>query len=152
MNQTTINAFAQAVDRVFKMMLATPISLGDAYAVQHRDTPHDVSGIIGFSGALRGNLVMSFPRPVAETFYALMAGLPAQSIDNEDLCDAIGELVNMVAGNAKTVLNSGHASISTPTVVIGKGIRVLRPREIPTIALPCRCSAGDFAVEITVQQ
>ena len=68
-----------------------------------------------------------------------------------DFADAIGELTNMVAGNAKARLDHGDCSISCPSVVLGRGISVLRPRHIPSLCLPCDCEAGSFVIELTLE-
>jgi len=44
--------------------------------------------------------------------------IPAPTSFDDDVCDALGELVNMIGGNLKSVLPPGE-SLSIPTVVEG---------------------------------
>lgn len=145
-----INAFIKAVENVFATMLQVDVTVKEPVLKSSQDPRFDVSGIIGISGDVVGVIVLSFPVEVAERVATLFTGMTI-SKDDEDLADAIGELVNMVSGNAKANFEGRKAQISCPTVVIGKGHQVFRQKDLPSIELPCSCLCGDFILEVSIK-
>ncbi len=81
----------------------------------------------------------------------MFAGITFVDTD-EDFTDAIGELANMIAGNAKKDLEGLRIMISTPSVVIGAGHQVKNTRMVPKLIIPCSCPAGSFVVEVGMKQ
>ena len=70
----------------------------------------------------------------------------------DDTCtDAIGEIANMVAGNAKTDFPSNNNSISVPSVVVGKH-KVSYPSGIPIVSIPCTVEKGQLVVEVAIKE
>ena len=110
---------------------------------------YDYSGIISFSGSIVGTVVVSFHRDAAIKVVAAFAGCDVAP-DTADFADAIGELANMIAGAAKKDLGSA-ASISVPSVVMGRGHIIGRPGDIPCVVVPCKTAFGDFAVEVSIK-
>jgi chemotaxis protein CheX len=150
MDASSINAFVKAVENVFSMMLQTSVTVHEPVLKATHEPKYDVSGIIGISGDMFGVIVLSFPVEVAERVASMFTGMTLK-VDDEDFTDAVGELVNMVSGNAKASFEDKRCQISCPTVVVGKGHTVFRQRNIPSIELPCSCDCGDFIVEISVR-
>jgi chemotaxis protein CheX len=68
-----------------------------------------------------------------------------------EFSDAVGELANMIAGHAKSSLGMS-ASITVPTVVIGKGHYLARLSGVPCCVIPCTTPVGDFAIEVNIKQ
>ena len=85
----------------------------------------------------------------AKKFVAAFAQMELE-VDTPDFADALGELANMIAGNAKKDLGC-KASISTPSVIVGTGHHIARLSDVPTLIVPCRTPVGDFAVEVSIK-
>ncbi len=111
---------------------------------------YDVSGIIGFSGEVIGSLVVSFLEDAA---VSLVAAFTGEQIAPEDpvFADAIGELCNMIAGNAKKDFGL-QTNITIPNVVIGPDRRIGWRHDVPCVAIPCTTDVGDFVIEISIKQ
>ena len=62
--------------------------------------------------------------------------------------DAIGELANMVAGDAKKEFRGVNVSFSLPSVIIGKQHVVSTSRQAPRIVIPCETEFGPVYVEV----
>ncbi len=150
MDVTYINAFISAIENVFATMLQTDVLVKEPSLKADREPRYDVSGIIGMSGDVVGAIIISFPSDVAERIASIFVGMPVAS-DNPDFADAIGELINMVSGNAKAGFSGKKCSISCPSVVIGKGHQVFRQRDMPCIELPCSCNCGEFILEVALR-
>jgi chemotaxis protein CheX len=69
----------------------------------------------------------------------------------DEVTDGIGELVNIVAGNAKQYLTQFNLSISLPKVVVGRNHSVASMSGVPTIVVPIISSLGEFAMEISLK-
>ncbi len=68
-----------------------------------------------------------------------------------ELTDGIGELANIVAGNAKQYLEGFELSISLPDVVIGKNSAPAPGIGAPTLVVPFSSDLGDFSLEVTLK-
>ena len=69
---------------------------------------------------------------------------------NADVTDAMGEVANMIAGQAKAQLEQFAMSVSLPTVITGKGHCIEFPRNITPISIPFRCDWGSLALEVAL--
>ncbi|MCD6395004.1 MAG: chemotaxis protein CheX [Planctomycetes bacterium] len=83
-------------------------------------------GTITFKGALEGCLAFCCSTPCAQAIAINMLGLDTtEEIAEEDTCDAIGEIANMVMGSVKKRLaeSAGNLEVSIPSVVSGHKLR-----------------------------
>lgn len=149
MDSRLVLPFVRSTNNVFVTMMKVTPEIGKPHVKEDMGTTHDVSGIIGFSGDIVGAVVVSFE---FETAKKLIAGMVGMEMDpsSPDFCDAIGELANMIAGNAKKDLPA-FASIAVPTVIIGKGHIIGRLSGVPCIVIPCKTPVGDFSVEVNIK-
>ena len=145
-----INPFIAAVRNVFQTMMDIEVGIGKPYTKREQDGSADVSGIIGFSGDAAGCVVVSFPKPVALRAVSAFAGTEI-SEDHPDFADAVGELANMIAGNAKKDFEGVGISISLPSVVIGENHTIPRSNVCPRVVVPCKTSFGPFSVEVGIR-
>ncbi|MCH8344353.1 MAG: chemotaxis protein CheX [Planctomycetes bacterium] len=151
MDTSYVTAFIEATQIVFDTMLRMPITFGRPEVAESLPTKFDISGIIGLSGDVVGAVVLSFPKETAEGVVTAFAGAPL-SIDSDDFADAIGELANMISGNAKAKFPGRSVSISCPSVVIGKNHRIHQPSDSTCVSIPCHSSCGEFAVEVCIRE
>ncbi|MFO0836324.1 MAG: chemotaxis protein CheX [Phycisphaerales bacterium] len=150
MDPNYIKPFITSIQNVFSTMLQLPVSIGEP-TIKTGQQPFDVSGIIGMSGDVTGSVVLSFPRDCAERVVALFCGQQV-AFETSDFNDAIGELVNMVSGNAKALFPAGRkVSISCPSVVVGANHSVARQSDVPCIQVPCGTDCGEFVIEIAIK-
>ena len=149
-NPTLITAFVNSTKNVLSTMAGMESSVQKPQLKHDPQPSYDVSGIISFTGEVVGSVVVSFRTQAA---IEIVKAFTTEEYDvhDEDFIDAIGELCNMIAGNAKKDFGvSSHISI--PSVVIGPGHTIARIRDIPCIVIPCSCQAGEFAVEVNIKQ
>lgn len=144
-----INAFVSSIQNVFKTMLDTQVSVGKPMLKQADLVTAEVSGIIGLSGEVQGSVVLSFEMEPACRIASKFAG-EEMTLESPDFADAIGELVNMVAGNAKKDFAGYKVSISLPSIIIGKDHKVSQSKAWPFLVIPCKTPLGDFNVEVAL--
>ncbi|MCC6284955.1 MAG: chemotaxis protein CheX [Phycisphaerales bacterium] len=150
MDPAFIVPFITSIQNVFSTMLQLPVEIGEPAVKVDRQPTFDVSGIIGMSGDVTGTIILSFPRATAERVVQLFAGM-SMSADSADFADAIGELVNMVSGNAKALFPTKAVSISCPSVVVGTGHTVAIPSDTPVVCVPCSTDCGNVMIEVALK-
>jgi CheY-specific phosphatase CheX len=76
-----------------------------------------------------------------------------EEITSEDMCDGIGELVNMVSGRAKTSLSEDSGSLyrlSLPSIIKGPGHEIGgRPKNCPFLFLVFEAEGHSFILQVT---
>lgn len=144
-----INPFMGGIKSVFSTMLNTEIMISKP-RLKARDEPHpDVSAIIGFSGEALGSVALCFPVRTAVSAASKFAGVTITP-DHPDFGDALGELANMVAGQAKSKFEGVNITISLPRVIAGKNLQLLDSKSAPVLILPCDSELGRFATEVSM--
>lgn len=142
-----INPVISATKNVFKMMLESNVARTGLALKQDIAPAYDVSAVIGMAGLAQGTIVLSFTKEVACAVLNQLVGIQADSI-NDEVCDAIGELANMVAGSAKAQLAELDLGLSIPNVVTGKGHQVHYPSNVVPVCISFNCDFGPFTIEI----
>jgi chemotaxis protein CheX len=145
-----INPFLVAVQNVFNTMVKVPFKLGKPHLKDEAIPLYEISGIIGLSGGVTGSVVISLSKQIACQLASALSGEAITEL-NDDCADAIGEIANMIAGNAKKDLPGEHNCISIPSVVVGRH-KVTYPRGVPIIAIPCETSAGRLAIDVALKE
>jgi chemotaxis protein CheX len=122
-----IQPFVQVTSMVFKDMLGLDLTPDRAYFVSREGFLNwDMSGIIALTGEVKGLVAVSMKYPTAQKITGLLTGRSGAS--NPDMADAVGELVNIIAGNVKKSLEDMfRIIISLPKVVHGKAHIVVIP-------------------------
>ena len=150
MDVAYVNPFIFSTVETFKTMLNLEVKPGQVQLRDVKKFSYDVSGIIGLSGDAQGSICMSFPKILALRIVSKLLGTEIKIIGTE-IADGIGEIANIIAGNAKQHLSQYSLSISLPKVVVGPGHYVASQQGIPTIVVPFISSIGDFAMEVSLK-
>jgi chemotaxis protein CheX len=106
--------------------------------------------VIGLtSNNFTGSVAVCFPKQVFLTIMERMLGERHDSITRE-LEDGASELLNIIFGQAKRVLNEQGFSIekAIPTIVRGTDLNVHHLTPNPTIIVPFQTDVGSFYIEI----
>jgi chemotaxis protein CheX len=116
-----IQPFIDVCKNVFKEFVGCELTAERPYFVGP-DTVNewDVSAVIGLTGEARGAVVISMKKELALRLTDLLTGSKHSNLDDE-VVDAIGEIINIIAGNAKKGLEEAfRLIISLPTIIEGK--------------------------------
>jgi len=146
-----INPVLTATKSVFETMLGC-VPKRTGLVLKDTQIPnHEVSAVIGITGRLTGTLVLSIRKETALCVLERMTGIEATDI-NADVCDAVGEITNMIAGAAKAKLEQLDLSISIPNIVSGTDHVVHYPTEVKPLCILFESEIGAFAVEVGCMQ
>jgi chemotaxis protein CheX len=144
-----INPFVTAVNHLFRTMLGGEVIVSKPVLKDPGEPAGEVTAIIGLSGDALGCVALCFPMPTAVKAASKFAGVEMDSA-HEDFSDALGELANIVAGQAKAKFEGMKVGISLPSVVIGKDHIRSQSRHAPRLCIPCDSSLGRFTVEVAI--
>jgi chemotaxis protein CheX len=145
-----INPFLKASINLFKEYLGLQAVAGKPHLLGDPQDLDLVSAIIGLAGDTRGAVVLSFSRETAIKIVSKMAGQEYKMLSNEVL-DGVGELVNIIAGNAKQDLLDFRIEISLPGVITGNSYKFRWPEGIPVVAIPFTTELGPFSVNVSLK-
>lgn len=150
MNAEFINPFINGFLNVLETMAQTTLKPGRPERKQSAIARGDVSGLIGMIGPeTKGSLSITFDEGLALTIMQRMVGERPSKIDSE-VSDLVGEITNMISGNAKRDLSEqGYDfGMATPVVVTGKDHSISHQVDGPKIILPFMCDAGMAHMEV----
>ncbi len=125
MKEEYINPFLTPAKMVWQKELGHALELERAEMVSHQFTTEEVTAIIGISGKLEGTVLYGFPETTANAIVRILIGEDDATPHDELGLSALGEIANMVTGNAATMLaGMGYpCEISPPVMVEPAGSR-----------------------------
>lgn len=148
-----INPFINSLINTLEMMIGVAAESKPPYVKEDSVTPGDITGIIGFAEKdISGSIALSFPEDTALKIYNAMTGDNMLKI-TKDVEDSIGELANIVAGGAKTVLATEGLSfhISIPSVVVGRNHTINHKADAPIVVIPFQLDKHRFVMEVSMK-
>jgi chemotaxis protein CheX len=147
---TYINPFVRSTTDTFSMMLGTEVDVGEPELKIDGRFAYEISGIIGMSGDAEGIIGVNFPRDVALKIVSKLIGSECTSI-NLMVTDGIGEIANIIAGNAKQYFSGKALLLGLPYVIISKGGQTIMSKDIPVYIVPLKSVLGEFSLEIALR-
>ena len=113
----------------------------------------DITGILGFSGGRKGSLLVSFPGNIAFRAVGGMLGIEMTEID-ADVRDGVSELVNMIAGGAKTKLQAKGIDfeLSIPNTVVGREHQITAGASATRTRVDFDSDLGGFFIEVYLKE
>jgi chemotaxis protein CheX len=113
----------------------------------------DISAVLRLTFASEGTLVLSFPERTATAFARrILTGVSAE-VDEQLVRDCVGEIGNVVAGQAKALLAGTpyHFTFSLPRVVAG--VDEFRPAPgLDCLMVAFNSEQGEFALRLFLKR
>ena len=145
--------FVEATHSTFELMVGMSISRKEVYIKKNYVMFGDISGVIGVSGKVCGTSAVTLPGPFAIECIGAMLGEEIESGLNDLVVhDGVGELINMIAGQAKTTLASTPYRIdcTLPTIISGRGHELYHRQGTYCVSTIFQTDAGDeFALDVS---
>ena len=129
-----IQPFVTVCQNVFRDLCQTEVAAGRVFFVAKNEKNEyeanwDISGIIGLSGAVSGAVAISLRDTTAFRITGTLTGGEHTHVDS-DVTDAIGEIINIIAGNVKKEFEEElRVKISLPSIIKGKAHTIVWPSE-----------------------
>jgi len=147
-----IEPFVRAARDVFQMMMDLDVRRGELRACEQLIPSKDASVAIAVTGDLLGSILFSFPKQMTLDMVAIMAGMPVDELDGF-VISALGEVANIISGNALAYLHSANYScnICPPQIVLGQDTHLeMVTRKV--LIVPFKTRIGEFDIMITLKE
>jgi chemotaxis protein CheX len=152
MDADYINPFLEAAGKVFQQVLNVELRMGKVIVKENPGPSHDVVIMIGITGSITGEVVYSMSYDmVSKISEILMPGISAKEIENE-YKDIVGELANMITGNALILFDkSGKLiNITTPTIISGENFTVTLMKQT-TLSINLYSTIGKLEMNVALK-
>jgi chemotaxis protein CheX len=145
-----VNPFILSNMETFTKMVGMEAKPGKPILKADARLDYDISGIIGLSGKVIGTVALSFPQATALAVCNKFMSADLKEM-NAEILDAVGELINIVAGNAKKGLTEFAIEISLPSVIVGKNHRIVEPKGSVGFIIPFMSALGNFHMAVSLK-
>jgi len=121
-----------AAREVFELMLGCHLTTPKTMI----DPVLDITSVVGLAGKLRGVMSIRCSHKSAVLMASKMLGVEPDKVGSE-LCDALGEVCNMVAGNFKNKIPglSEECMLSVPTIITGSDYQLHSLADSPALEI-----------------
>ncbi|MDN3639497.1 chemotaxis protein CheX [Simiduia curdlanivorans] len=154
MNSRLIQPFYNALEQVLLTMAQLESNPGATSVKSDATASGAVSGVIALeSESLSGSMAISFSRELILDIFRRMLGQDPVNADDE-LCDLVGEITNMVTGAAKPgLVDIGiNLDLSRPTTVSGANHRIEHLAQGPVLSQQLIAHTGLATLEVCLHQ
>jgi chemotaxis protein CheX len=121
MDVKLINPFISATLHVLETMASTKAEAGKPFLKKNQVAIGDITSVIRLTGDASGTISVSFAE---KSFLAIVANMFGEEMKelNDEIGDAVGEIANMISGQARKKLGETGKSLKAaiPTVIMGK--------------------------------
>jgi chemotaxis protein CheX len=153
MDVNLINPFINATVHVIKTTARIDVTAGKPFIKKDKIARGDVSGIIGLTGESSGTIAVSFSETSILYVVSRMFGEEMTRL-NEEIGDAVGEIANMISGQARQALEEMGRPLKAaiPSVIIGRGHQIAHMTSRPVMAIPFHTEKGGFTIEVCFEK
>jgi len=129
LNAGELELFVESVRQYFKVLTRHEPQITSAYLATGELQGYDYNGIVTFSGAYNGHVIVSTPGALLKELLLLQG---ETELSQPNLLDAVGEIANTLGGNARKTLGSA-LQISVPLKLHGSTGVQARVRKHPYV-------------------
>jgi chemotaxis protein CheX len=152
MNVGYVNPFLSATIELFEKTFATTPIPGEVF-LDERARKHrwDISAVMVLTGSAIGIVALRLPRMLADKLLVKSGVEWNGEEERASLCDGmVGEMVNIISGNAAGHLAGYDIEISVPIVIQGENHTIAWPERAPIIGVPFTTDYGPFMIDISL--
>ena len=135
MNAEHVNPFLVAATKILKDMCFIDSKVGKPYLSDCQFNEDSVIIVIGVTGEMRGQVLMEMRESVACDIASKMCMMPVTQMDDLSK-SAIGELGNMIMGNAATIFSTKGIGIDITPPVLAVGNMSFSNLQSKNICIP----------------
>jgi len=130
-----INPFLMASSRIIKEMCFVEPKIGKPYIKEPIFLDNTLIIIIGFTGKIKGQVLIAFEHDIACDIASKMMMMPITEMD--DIAkSAIGELGNMIMGNTATIFSTQGIIMDITPPTVGTGSMAFSHTHTTNICIP----------------
>lgn len=151
-NAEYVNPFLEAASAVFKQIMNVDLRRGKMIIKENPEPSHDVAIIIGITGSINGEVVYSMGYNMVQKIAEILTPGMSEEQVKAEYKDIVGELANMITGNAMNLFAYSGKSIdiTTPTVVNGEDFTITLVKQT-TLAINLYSPMGQLEMNVALK-
>jgi chemotaxis protein CheX len=152
MNVKFINPFVEAASEVIQMETGVELRHGELRLEKTAYQTDDITVILALVGMVSGIVLYSLSSETAVALASRMLGEKLESFNNLAQ-SGIAELGNVITGKAGVKLSGSgfEATISPPTLVVGKGMTI-STLDRPRLVVPFESENGSITIHLALRE
>jgi chemotaxis protein CheX len=152
MDAKLLNPFIQAAVEVLEAEVGAALSRGAISLQKSALTSDDITVLINLIGDVYGVVMYGMPMTTGLGMVSRIMGQEFTGL-NPLAQSGIAELGNVISGKATVRFSDAgyHSNISTPTVLIGSGIKI-STLDFPRIVVPLETQFGLFTAHLALRE
>jgi len=146
--------FTNAATAVLYTMAGMDIIPGKFFIKHDRKVLGDITATMDVTGDKYGTIAVSFPRKSAMVLvHCMLGGDAAAHHMEQDMLDAVGEVMNMISGRARATISEAGITLRTltPHVMAGSDIEIEYKAEAAVVVIPFAERAGKTGMTFVVE-
>lgn len=148
MDESDLQAFIDGAEHFFSHMGGEMAQIGTPYLASNCNSEiRGFTGIIGVTGKRRGSVYFTAPPVLLKV---LLMTLGEEDASHENMCDMVGEVANVISGNARKEFGSEFL-ISVPIVAVGRLDKIVVPPELRSFVVPITWKNYDASLVISLE-
>jgi chemotaxis protein CheX len=151
-NVDIAKAFVTATCNILSTMANITPTAGKLFVKKDHTALGDFSAVIGVTGGHTGSICVTFTKQGAISVVRAMLGEDIENLE-QDAVDTVGEIANMVSGQARAVIAEKGVMLqgSTPTIIVGEKHRITHMSKAPVMCITFTMPDGTFTVEFCLE-
>ena len=148
MDVRIINPLLSATLKVLTTMAMVEPTPGKPFICEDEYAHGVVSAVVGITGSVTGSMSITFTEPCIRELVKNLLGVDDDEV-NQFIEDAVGELTNMICGDARVHLRKMGFRLKAgiPSIISGEKHRIEHLLDGPRLAVPFDTPHGQFIVE-----
>lgn len=152
MDVNIVNPFVEAVLNTLETSASTRAERGAPFVKKNTVATGPISGVLKMSGDHNATIAITFSKSGILAIVSKLFGETMSEL-NDDIKDAVGEISNMVSGQAANTLaqGGGRYKVSLDAVILEENHRIPHIGRLRPVALPFKTEDGEFTLEISFE-
>ncbi len=153
MKADLINPFIEATLNTLETSASTRAEREKPYVRRSLSSTGPVTGVLKMSGDLNAIVTITFSKQGILSIVSRLFGETMSEL-NDEIKDAVGEISNMISGQAANTLvqGGGKYKVGLDGVIMGEEHRIPHIGPFPPVAMPFKTEDGEFTLEISFEQ
>lgn len=153
MNVQYLNPVIKASTFVLRQACNIEVKVGKPYITQTKYKEEIFIVMMGITGELRGQVIMAMPTKLACGLASrMMMGMPVDEL-NDMAKSALGELMNMMMGNAMTYFSEMELLLDiTPPTIFQSTELTLNVGDSQMICIPIEFDEGKVEINVAIKE
>lgn len=154
MKAAHINPFLNSTLKLMENMTGrTPIAGKKSLLQNFHSHRWEVSGVIGVTGNAEGIIAIRMTKNMVEKLFAASDIFFTDMNDFNELTNSmVGEIANVIAGNALSEISQYNLNITVPIVIQRKDHTIAWPHNNPVIVIPFSSAFGPFEICVSLKE